>query len=124
MNNKKTIRELYHCQYIVSEQTLYSLQQWYNRLLDKTIEQITVADTLRMLRQKLFLKVARIKVIEFLQQDPLAGELYAGEIIVKIAEIDDSLLKFSPQELREILEKALKACETYEWGRTLKKEKK
>ena len=48
----KKIKDLFKCEYIVSDGELYPLQKWYNQLIDKTISEVTVADVIRMMRQK------------------------------------------------------------------------
>lgn len=52
IEDKRKIKEIYKCKYIVSDEALYPLQKWYNQLIDKTVCEITIADVLRMLRQK------------------------------------------------------------------------
>lgn len=52
MEDKRKIKEIYNCMSIASNEELYPLQKWYNQLIEKTIVEITVADVLRMIRQK------------------------------------------------------------------------
>ena len=115
MENKK-IKEIYHCKYIVSSQKLYPLQRWYNQLIDKSINEITTADVLKMIRQNEFINLATQKAIEFLQYDVFAGELYSGEILEKILEIDDLFLIPYLDDLKTILKKARKESKIHEWS--------
>lgn len=55
MNDERKIKEIYDCDYIVSDTELYPLQKWYNDLIDKQINDINIMDILRMIRQKVLL---------------------------------------------------------------------
>lgn len=66
---------------------MYPLQKWHNQLIDKTINEITITDVLRMIRQKEFLDLAMDKAMEFLQDNVFAGETYEGELLEKISEM-------------------------------------
>ena len=65
MEDTRKIKEIYDCVAIVSDEELYPLQKWYNQLIDKTIPEVTVADVLRMIRQKQFVNLAMSKAIKF-----------------------------------------------------------
>lgn len=47
MKDKRKIKEIYNCISIVSNEELYPLQKWDNQLIEKTIDEITVADDLK-----------------------------------------------------------------------------
>ena len=63
MGDKRKIKEIYNCVAIVSNEELYPLQKWYNQLIEKTIDEITIADVLKMIRQKewLFIRMCGIE---------------------------------------------------------------
>ena len=65
MGDKRKIKEIYNCVAIVSNEELYPLQKWYNQLIEKTIDEITIADVLKMIRQKEFTNLAMSKAIYF-----------------------------------------------------------
>lgn len=112
------IKELYNCGYETPEGTseeLYPLQKWYNQLIDKTIQEINREDVAKMLRQKIFPDLAMTKAIEFLQEDPFAGELYEGEILAAIAKQETSLLASYARELQDVLSDALRKMMAHEW---------
>lgn len=113
--DKRKIKELYDCEYIVSNEELYPLQKWYNKLIDKTINEITIADVLRMMRQNEFFNLAMEKAVEFLQDNVFAGETYDGELLKKISEMNTSFLVSHSTELKFILKDALDKSETHEW---------
>ena len=115
MEDNKKIRELYDCNYIVSDGELYPLQKWYNNLIDKKISEITTADVLRMIRQKEFCSLAMIKAVELLQDNAFAGETYDGELLERISEMDTSFLMLYSDQLKYILKEASDKNETHEW---------
>ena len=116
MEDKRKIKEIYNCDYIVSDEELYPLQRWHNKLIDKTVNDITMADILRMMRQKVFLNLAMEKAMDFLQDSVFAGEIYEGELLEKIAEMDTSFLNPYADKLKVILKDASDISEMHEWS--------
>ena len=115
MEDKRKIKEIYNCISITSNEELYPLQKWYNQLIEKTIAEITVADVLRMVRQKEFTNLAMSKAISFLQEDVFAGESYEGELLEKVSEMDSSFLISYADDLKNIINNALVKTETRDW---------
>lgn len=115
MEDKRKIKEIYNCISITSNEELYPLQKWYNQLIEKTIAEITVADVLRMVRQKEFTNLAMSKAISFLQEDVFAGESYEGELLEKVSEMDSSFLISYADNLKNIINNALVKSETRDW---------
>ena len=116
MKDKRKIKELYDCKYIISDEELYPLQKWYNKIIDKTIDEITIADILRMIRQKEFCDLAVEKAVEFLQDNVFAGEIYDGQLLEKISEMSDPFLTKYSNKLKYILKDAMGKSETHEWS--------
>ena len=116
MQDTRKVKEMYNCVPIVSDEELYPLQKWYNQLIDKTIHEITVADVLRMIRQKQFINLAMAKAIEFLQENVFVGEAYDGEIFEKISELDSSFLIFYADDLKDIIKSALEKSVIHKWS--------
>ncbi|MFE6074836.1 contact-dependent growth inhibition system immunity protein [Paenibacillus sp. NPDC057886] len=78
----KPIKEIYSLQQnIQTEESEYPLDQWYNRLIDKTIDEIELEDVSRMLAQNVFMDLGIKKALEILKDDPLAGEMYDGHLL-------------------------------------------
>lgn len=116
MEDIRKIKDIYDCTAIISDKELYPLQKWYNQLIDKTISEITVADVLRMIRQKQFINLAMSKAINFLQDDVFIGEAYDGEMLEKISEMDSSFLIFYTDDLKNITKNALEKSVIREWS--------
>lgn len=115
MEDKRKIKEIYNCISIVSNEELYPLQKWYNQLIEKTIDEITVADVLRMIRQKEFTNLAMLKAINLLREDVFVGESYEGELFQKISEMDNSFLISYADDLKLIIKNALVKSEIRDW---------
>ena len=115
MKDNRKIKEIYNCISISSNEELYPLQKWYNQLIEKTIAEITVEDVLRMIRQKEFTNLAVSKAINFLKEDVFVGELYEGELLEKVSEMDSSFLISYADDLKNIIKNALVKSETRDW---------
>ena len=115
MEDTRKIKDIYDCVAIISDEELYPLQKWYNQLINKTLSEITVADVLRMIRQKEFINLAMSKAIKFLQDDVFIGELYEGEMLKKISEMDSSFLMSYTEDLKSITKNALEKSVIHEW---------
>lgn len=116
MDDIRKIKEIYDCVAIISDEELYPLQKWYNQLIDKTPSEITVADVLKMIRQKQFINLAMLKAINFLQDDVFIGETYDGELLEKISGMDSSFLKSYADDLHNIIKNALDESVMHEWS--------
>ncbi len=116
MEDMRKIKDIYDCVAIISQEELYPLQKWYNQLIDKTTFEITVADVIRMIRQKQFISLAMSKAIKFLQDDVFIGEAYDGEMLEKISEMDSSFLISYADDLKNIIQNALDKSVTHGWS--------
>lgn len=116
MEEKKTLKELYQLEYDVSKGELYPLQEWYNELIDKTVEDLTIFDVLRMLRQDVCMDVAMLKTIEFLLQDVFAGEAYDGQAMENLLRVDGAVLMSYADVLQRIVAEAQARSEEHEWA--------
>ena len=116
MDDTRKIKEIYDCAAIISNEELYPLQKWYNQLIDKTPCEITVADVLRMIRQKQFIDLAMLKAINFLKDDVFIGEMYDGEMLEKISRMDSSFRNPYTDDLHNIIKNALDESVMHEWS--------
>lgn len=114
MGDRK-IKDIYGCDYIQGNGNLYPLQKWYNQIIDKTVSEISVADVLRMMRQNEFMELAIPKAVTFLNANPFEGEQYEGELLEKISTLETHLIENYLDDLRNVLVKAQKENEAYEW---------
>lgn len=70
-----------------------SLEQWFERVIDIPINELTVEDLCRAIRQELCIAQLMPRVLEVLADDPLAGEYYDGELIAALSMIKEKELK-------------------------------
>ena len=110
-----TIKEIYGCKYINSKDELFPLQKWYNMLIDKNVEELSIADVLRMIRQNEFVEIAISKSIDILMQNTLAGELYEGELLEHISHICDKMIDKYSNALKQIVSNGWVQIEEYDW---------
>lgn len=80
------------------------------------MDDITIADVLRMICQKMFIKLAMQKAVEILQRNVFAGELYDGQLLDKISEIDSEFFEIDSEELKLVVKDALDKSEAHEWS--------
>lgn len=116
MEHIRKIKDIYNCVAIISDEELSPLEKWYNQLIEKTVSEITVADVLRMIRQKELVKLAMQRAIELLWEDVFIGEMYDGELLEKISELDSSFLLYYADALHNIIKNALDKGLIHEWS--------
>ena len=115
-NRVCTIKEIYNCATITSDEPLFPLQVWYNRMIEKTVDELDASDVLKMLRQNIFVDLAMKTAMHMLQEDVFSGELYDGEVLEKLSEINSEFLKPYADELKTVVHNASQACQAHVWG--------
>lgn len=112
----KPIKEIYALnQNIQTEASEYPLDQWYNRLIDKTIDEIELEDVSRMLAQNIFMDLGIKKALEILKDDPLAGEMYDGHLLKILYSIE--LNQFEDlSQLASLLQDINRNLSNIEWA--------
>lgn len=113
MENRK-IREIYD--YDMIENDEFSLQKWYNMVMDKTPAELTVGDVCRMLRQKIFSVVAIGRAIEILEGDPFAGELFDGQLMENLYAGKEKYLCRRYDDIEKLLVNAELKALAYSWA--------
>ena len=91
------------------------LGDWYLRVRDTPIARLSLADLAVSVRQRLFLEHTVPVVLSALERDPLAGELYGGEMLVALKSVPTQYWEGHRQEaerLRAVLERPELRCET------------
>lgn len=115
MQDDRKIKDIYTCNYIEADGEMYPLQKWYNRLLDKRISELEVSDILRMIRQNEFMDIAISKAVSFLKENPFVGDMYEGELLEKLSNVNTDSLTDYIDEIKSILSNALIKNQDYEW---------
>jgi len=78
-----------------------SLEKWFERVYDVPFEKFTIEDICRACRQEFDISYILPLAFQKLIEDPLAGELYEGELANAVAMISTSFWKNNPLLLEE-----------------------
>jgi hypothetical protein len=78
------------------------LERWYRSVRDKPIGEFSYNDLCKACRQQLYPEAVVPVAIETLRKDPLAGELYDGELLVAMKFIDRQYWSAHPSQAAEI----------------------
>lgn len=69
------------------------LEQWFERVIDIPLEEMSVEDLCRAIRQEICIDQLMPRILDILTEDPLAGEYYDGELISALATVNMINLK-------------------------------
>ena len=69
----KTLGELYGLEKDVNPVLVTSLVEWYNRLVDKTVDELDIYDVTRMVRQNTLIEVAVFRAVDLFCSDHFSG---------------------------------------------------
>ena len=78
------------------------LEIWYNAVRDKPIEEFPCSDLCRACRQQVFQEAVIPIAIEALRKEPLAGEMYDGELLAAMTYIDNRYWSNHSSQLLEV----------------------
>lgn len=70
-----------------------SLEQWFERVIDIPLNELSVEDLCRAIRQELYIDKLMPRVWEVMKDDPLAGEYYDGELIAALSTVNEKSLQ-------------------------------
>lgn len=114
MENIK-LKELYDYDMITDEAEGETANEWFNALMEKTVYELTLADICRMLRQKIFSVVAIGRAIEMLNDDPFAGDLYEGQLLVSLCNAKEKYLSKRYDDVEPLLDNVIRLALSNEW---------
>lgn len=118
----KKLKEIYEYDLIEDFDKSLMVDEWFNTIMEKTKDQLTVSDVSRMLRQKICSKVAIKKAIEILDEDPFAGEMFEGQLMFNLYDGKEKYLKLFYTQVEPVLEKAGLMSKTHQWSSEEEKE--
>ena len=116
MENK--IRDMYNITFSVADIPSGDrsiLHEWYSSVIEKTYDQLNVADVTRMLIQKMFLDLAVPKAIELMEENPFCGQRYDGELLELLFNLDANYLEAYKYEVKKVLSETLDRIDSHEW---------
>jgi CDI immunity proteins len=119
MSDCSTFRQIERQRNIHIEADSYSsaLGKWYLGVCDTPLEQFGAGDLSRACRQSLYVEHVVPYAITFLEKEPLAGELFDGELVVAMKFIPEAYWKAHidlSERLREVFERALAVADDEE----------
>ena len=114
------IKDIYNIRYDPASFSEYDRQtspmsEWYEKVIYKTIEELTVFDIWRMFMQERFVDTAVKRAIVYLKEDPFCSEIIDGDIMKLVSEVDIELVKDFKEELLGIIANARKLKDEYDW---------
>jgi hypothetical protein len=80
-----------------------ALEEWYIRVRDIPLKDMSIGDLARACRQALFPPVVVPLCLSLLEQDPLAGDLYDGELLLSLKGIAHNYWVTHPKERSQLL---------------------
>ena len=94
-----------------------TLVNWYNKLIDKSIDKLSVADVSRMIRQDIMKDVAIDRAIELFLIEPFDGEMQDGDLLALLVSCGASVVKNSRvQALVALIVKLENEFADFEWA--------
>ena len=114
--HKMKLKEIYEYDYIPDEEDTYPLQEWFNAILEKTEDELTIADVCRMLRQRMCSKCAMKRAVDILRGDPFAGEIYDGQLMSTLYGSKEKYLCLFYSDIKPILDEAELLALQREWA--------
>jgi hypothetical protein len=86
-----------------------ALEEWYNQVRDTPLENMGIGDLARACRQNIFPSAVVPICLLRLEEDPLAGDLYDGELLLALKGLPRDYWATHPQEKSEFLRLAERA---------------
>lgn len=91
MDENKSIRIIYKLDYDKSNLNS-GLVNWYNRLLDKKVDELDAVDVSKMIRQDILKEVAIDRAIDLFLSNPFDGEMQDGDLLALLI-VNSNLIK-------------------------------
>ena len=113
MGTNKPIKEIYNVYNNFPIESKYD--KWYKELLNKGTDEINVVDVYNMLRQDVFKELAILCACNFIEKNPLEGEMYNGQLLEILSELSIEEIKQYQIYLEPLLIQAEKVLKTYSW---------
>ena len=95
----------------------YPLAAWYRSVREMPLDELTVEDISKAVQQNLHLEYVVPLALRLLESEPLAGELYDGELLVSLKAVPKryrSQHRNEQPSLKSVVEAALQSEETTE----------
>lgn len=99
------------------------LDKWFYEMVQKNVDELTLKDISRMLRQEVYLDIALPIACKMVLSDPFCGEMYVGEMIELLKRVYISYPNKKEKIFcTELIQKVQQQSETFDWGSDYEKE--
>ena len=89
---ENALRKIYNFEYYNGD-FQSSLTKWYNKVIDKSIDELNVTDVFRMIRQNILKDIAVYRAIELFLTDPFDGEMQDGDLLALLVSCGAEVVK-------------------------------
>lgn len=98
MSKTYSLKNVYRLDYDKSNYKS-NLIDWYNRLIDKSVDELSVGDVSRMIRQNILREVAIDRAIELFLHEPFDGEMQDGDLLALLVSCAPEVVKSRRREI-------------------------
>ncbi len=115
----KLIKDIYKEKFVIENifpKDRLPIHYWHAEVINKCYEDLLLFDVTRLLTQKMYLEVAILKAIEFLEEDVFCGFRYDGELLEVLSQSNLKLLNNVQDIIKKILNSGLKEVDSFEWN--------
>jgi hypothetical protein len=89
---------------------------WYNNLIDKSVDELSVTDVSKMIRQDILKDLAVDRAIELFLSEPFASEMQDGDLLALLASNGSRVMKSDKvQAVIAMMLKLENEIEDFDW---------
>ncbi len=115
MMEQNSLKKTFGLEYDKSNQQS-GLIKWYNRLIDKSIDDLDVVDVAKMIRQNILRDIAIDRAIELFLNEPFDGEMQDGDLLALLVSFGPAVTRNSRvQDLISIILKLENEFSDFDW---------
>lgn len=115
MNRANTLKSTYALEYYRGD-FQSGLIKWYNKLIDKTVDDLNVTDVAKMIRQNILRDVAIDRAIELFLIEPFDGEMQDGDLLALLVSCGPDIKKgYRVLALDSMIKKLDSEIKDFDW---------
>ncbi len=115
MMEQNSLKKTFGLEYDKSNQQS-GLIKWYNRLIDKSIDDLDIVDVAKMIRQNILRDIAIDRAIELFLNEPFDGEMQDGDLLALLVSCGPTVTKNSRvQDLISMILKLENEFSDFDW---------
>jgi hypothetical protein len=94
IKNKNSLKSMFGLEHDDSSHQS-GLIKWYNKLIDKSIDELDVVDVAKMIRQNILKDIAIDRAIQLFISEPFDGEMQDGDLLALLVSCGPEVVKNS-----------------------------